>query len=57
MLETVIAAGLIVLVGCGVIAALLRLNMTVGKLCSQVAYLGKTLADHEGRIRTLEKGD
>lgn len=53
-METIIATGLIVLVGCGVIAALLRLNMTVGKLCSKVEYLGSVLTDHENRIRKLE---
>jgi hypothetical protein len=55
MLESVIAAGLIVLVGCGVIAALMKLNNTVGKLCAEVKNLAARLTDHEERIRTLER--
>jgi hypothetical protein len=53
-METVIAAGLIVLIGCGVIASLLKLNATVGKLCGQVEGLAKVLAQHEQRIQRLE---
>lgn len=54
MIESVIAAGLIVLIGCGVIAALMKLNHTVGKLCGEIKGLGRMLANHEQRIQRLE---
>lgn len=48
-------AATVILIGCGVIAALMKLNHTVGKLCNEVKHLANTLADHEKRIRDLEK--
>jgi hypothetical protein len=54
-MEPIIAAGLTVLVGCGVIAALMKLNATVGRLCAEVKNLAARLTDHEERIRELER--
>ncbi len=42
-------------VGFGIIAVLLKMNHTLGKLCSKMDISMKTSEDHEGRIRTLEK--
>jgi hypothetical protein len=47
-------AATVILIGCGVIAALMKLNATVGKLCAEVKHLASTLSDHESRLRKLE---
>lgn len=42
-------------VGFGIIAVLLKMNHTLGKLCSKMDIAIKTSEDHEDRIRFLEK--
>jgi hypothetical protein len=44
-------AACVVAVGCGVIAALLRLNKTVGGLVAEMRHVTKEGDDHENRLR------
>lgn len=43
-------------IGFGIIAVLLKMNHTLGKLCSKMDTVMNRQDDHEDRIRTLEHG-